>query len=94
MQIRHVRIERFRGIKLLDWQPSGEVICLLGPGDSTKTTIIEAIELTLSPRWDYAFDDSDFFDGNTDSPIVITATVGQLPDSLRADNKFGLHIRG
>jgi putative ATP-dependent endonuclease of OLD family len=94
MQIRHLKIERFRGIKLLDWEPAGEMICLLGPGDSTKTTIIEAIELTLSPRWDYAFDDSDFFDGNTDSPIVISATVGQLPDILRADNKFGLHIRG
>jgi len=94
MQIRHIRIERFRGINLLDWQPSGDVICLLGPGDSTKSTIIEAIELTLSPRWDYVFDDSDFFDGNTDSPILITATVGQLPDALRADNKFGLAIRG
>ena len=94
MQIRHLKIERFRGIKFLDWKPAGEMICLLGPGDSTKTTIIEAIELTLSPRWDYAFDDSDFFDGNIDSPIIITATVGQTPDILRSDDKFGLHIRG
>lgn len=94
MQIRHLRIERFRGIKLLDWKPTGDVVCLLGPGDSTKSTIIEAIELTLSPRWDYGFDDSDFYDGNTDTPIVITAIVGQLPDALRADNKFGLDIRG
>lgn len=94
MQIRHLRIERFRGIKLLDWTLAGDVICLLGPGDSTKSTIIEAIELTLSPRWDYGFDDSDFYDGNTDAPIVITATVGQLPDTLLADNKFGLDIRG
>jgi putative ATP-dependent endonuclease of the OLD family len=94
MQIRHLKIERFRGIKLLDWQPAGAFVCLVGPGDSTKSTIIEAIELTLSPRWDYAFDDSDFFDGNTDSPIIITATVGQLPDGLRSDDKFGLHIRG
>jgi hypothetical protein len=94
MQIRHLRIERFRGIKLLDWQPSGEMICLVGPGDSTKTTIIEAIELTLSPRWDYAFDDSDFFDGSVDSPILVTATVGQLPDVVLADNRFGLDVRG
>lgn len=94
MQIRHLRIERFRGIKLLDWQPTGDVVCLLGPGDSTKSTIIEAIELTLSPRWDYTFDDSDFYDGNADAPIVITATVGQIPEALRADNKFGLDLRG
>jgi len=94
MQIRHLRIEGFRGIKLLDWALAGDVICLLGPGDSTKSTIIEAIELTLSPRWDYGFDDSDFYDGNTDGPIIIIATVGQLPEALRADNKFGLDIRG
>jgi hypothetical protein len=94
MQIRHLKIERFRGIKLLDWQSGREMICLLGPGDSTKTSIIEAVELTLSPRWDYAFDDSDFYDGDTNDPIVVTATVGQLPDILRADNKYGLHLRG
>lgn len=94
MQIRHLRIEHFRGIRLLDWQPSGDVICLLGHGDSTKTTIIEAVELTLSPRWDYGFDDSDFYNGDTNAPVVITATVGQLPDTLRSDNKFGLDIRG
>ncbi len=94
MQIRHLRIERFRGINLLDLALAGDVICLLGPGDSTKSTIIEAIELTLSPRWDYGFDDSDFYDGNTDAPIVITATVGQLSEALMADNKFGLDIRG
>jgi hypothetical protein len=94
MQIRHLRIERFRGIELLDWRTNGDLICLVGRGDSTKSTVIEAIELTLSPRWDYLFDDSDFYDANTDFPIVITATVGQLPDALRADNKFGLEIRG
>jgi hypothetical protein len=94
MQIRHLRIERFRGINMLDWSLAGDMICLLGPGDSTKSSIIEAIELSLSPRWDYGFDDSDFYDGNTEAPIVITATVGQLPDALLADNKFGLDIRG
>lgn len=94
MKIRHIRIEWFRGIRLLDWQPDGETICLLGPGDSTKSTIIDAIDLTLSPRRDYTFDDSDFFDGNTDFPILIMVTVGELPSSLLADNKFGLEIRG
>jgi len=94
MQIRHLRVEHFRGIKLLDWNIDGDTICLVGPGDSTKSTILEAIELALSPRWDYAFDDSDFYDGKTDSPIVITATVGQLSDALCTDNKFGLEVRG
>lgn len=94
MLIRHLRIERFRGIKFLDWQLGEEVICLVGPGDSTKSTIVEALELTLSSRWDYAFDDTDFYDGVADSPILVTATVGQLPDALLADSKFGLDIRG
>jgi len=94
VRIHHLKIENFRGIRHLDWKPEGSVICLIGPGDSTKTTVIEAIDLVLSPRWEIGFDDSDFYAGDTDSSIVITATVGELPDALLADNKFGLDIRG
>lgn len=94
MQLRQLTIARFRGVRELTWRPDGAIACLIGPGDSTKTTIVEAIELTLSPRWDYEFDDSDFHGGNTEEPIEIHATVGQLPDTLLAEQKFGLEIRG
>lgn len=94
MQIRHLKIERFRGISALDWKVDGELICFVGPGDSTKSTILSAVDYALSPRWNLDFSDSDFFDGNTDNPIIITITIGALPDVFKSDNKFGLELRG
>jgi predicted ATP-dependent endonuclease of OLD family len=92
--IRHIKIENFRGIRSLDWNVQGRVICLIGPGDSCKTTILDAVEFALSPRWNLAFADTDFFRGNPASPIVIELTIGELPDELVAEDKYGLYLRG
>jgi putative ATP-dependent endonuclease of OLD family len=94
MKLRHLRIERFRGIKHLDWFLEGDFICLIGPGDSCKSTILDAVELALSPRWNPIFEDSDFYDGCADDPIVIDATIGELPRHLISDAHFGLRLRG
>lgn len=51
MLIKHIAVTHFRGIKSLDWHVNGRLICLVGPGDSTKTTILDAIEFALAPRW-------------------------------------------
>ena len=71
MDIKSVKITHFRGIRQLDWQVAGKFVCLIGPGDSTKTTILEAVELALTPRRNVSFDDADFYNANTESPIVI-----------------------
>lgn len=92
--IRHIKVENFRGIQSLDWHVNGRIICLVGPGDSCKTTILDAIEYALFPRWNTAFADTDFFQGNTGSPIVIELTIGELPDELVAEDKYGLYLRG
>jgi ABC-type thiamine transport system ATPase subunit len=94
MQIRNVQIQRFRGIKSLDWCVDGQIICLIGPGDSTKSTILSAIDYALSPRWRIDFNDSDFHGGDASAPFVITVTVGGLPDEFKSDTKFGLYLRG
>lgn len=94
MKIRHLSIKYFRGIKELSWNVIGSTICLVGPGDSTKSTILDAIELALSSRWNLTFNDSDFFECNTQNPIEIIVTVGEIPDRLHDDQKFGLHLRG
>ncbi len=94
MRLRRVEIERFRGIKELRWDLAGDFICLIGPGDSTKTTILDAIELALSPRWNIVFDDADFHNANTELPLIITVTVGDLPEELKGNAKFGLSARG
>ena len=44
-------IRNFRGIRELDWHVDGTILCLVGPGDSTKTTILDAIELAMTPQW-------------------------------------------
>jgi putative ATP-dependent endonuclease of OLD family len=94
MRLLRVQIERFRGIKLLNWNVGGKFVCLIGPGDSTKTTILDAIELALSPRWNVTFDDMDFYDSITDQPLSIIVTVGNLPEELKSDAKYGLSTRG
>jgi hypothetical protein len=94
MQIRYLSIRNFRGIKELDWAPKAPVNCLIGPGDSTKTTILDSIELALYPHWTIALDDSDFYNGDITSPIEIIVSVSNLPAEFFSDNLFGGHLRG
>ena len=94
MDIKNVKISHFRGIKQLDWKVAGRFVCLIGPGDSTKTTILEAVELVLTPRRNVSFDDADFYNANTESPIVIEITLGGIPSELLSIPKFGYLIKG
>lgn len=94
MHLRQVTIENFRGIRSFDWKPEGSVCCLIGPGDSTKTTILDAIDYALSPRWNVPIADTDFHGGRFRDPLVVTVTVGQLPSALLQEDKFGLDLRG
>jgi hypothetical protein len=90
MRIRQVVVRNFRGILEMDWLPSGLLSCLVGAGDSTKTTILDAIEYALSPRWSIPFADVDFHDADITKPIEIKVTVGGLPAALFTEDKFGL----
>jgi len=91
--VRHLKVQNFRGIKVLDWHLDGRVICLVGPGDSAKTTVLNAIELVLLPRWNVSFADSDFHQANVDEELVIEATVGELPEELIKQERYGLYLR-
>lgn len=54
--IRLLRINRFRGIEKLEWHPAPGLNIIVGPGDSCKSTILEAIGALLSPApffWTY-----------------------------------------
>ncbi len=94
MRIRHVAIRNFRGIAEMSWSPAGLISCLVGPGDSTKTTILDAIEYALSPRWNIPFADVDFHNADVTQPISIEVTVGDVPPALLTEDKFGLCKRG
>lgn len=94
MRLRRLQIENFRGVKALDWRHIAETAVLVGPGDSGKSTILDAIERVLSPRWNVPFDDTDFWDLLTDGPIIIRATITDLAPSFYRDSKFGLLLHG
>lgn len=86
MRIKHVEIRNFRGIKSLSWQVKGNFNCIIGPGDTCKTTILTALDYALSPRSIIGFDDSDFFDQNVSQSIVIQVTLAEW-DETREDVK-------
>lgn len=94
MRIHHVQVQHFRGIEHLDWRVRSNFVCLVGPGDSTKSTVLDAIELALLPRWNQSFDDTDFYAADTSRPISITLTVGDLPPEFIDEEQFGLELRG
>lgn len=92
-RIRLVEIENFRGIKTLKWQPRNGINCLIGPGDSCKTTILDAIDLCMSARRNLQFTDADFHGLDVESPVSITCTVGALEDRLKSMEAYGLYVR-
>lgn len=75
MRIKHVEVRNFRGIKSLSWTVKGNFNCIVGPGDTCKTTILTAMDLALSPRSGISFDDSDFFSQDVSDDIVIQITL-------------------
>lgn len=93
MQVRQITVAHFRGIELLDWKPAESFCCLIGPGDSGKSTVLDAVEAALSSRW-FAFTESDFLACDTSRPIVIEVTVGELSKALKSDERLGLYVRG
>lgn len=93
MQVRSLKIRNFRGIASLDWKPNKAFCCVIGAGDSGKSTVLDAIEASLSSRW-FSFTEADFLECETSNSILIEVTVGELSNVLKSDERFGLHIRG
>ena len=93
-RIRKIEIANFRGIQWLTWCPTPGINCLIGPGDSGKSTVLDAIDLCLGARRNVQFSDADFFALDITSPISITLTLGDLDDSMRTLESFGAFLRG
>lgn len=67
-KIHTLKISNYRGIKKLEHVfDTKSFICLIGRGDSGKTTLLQAIAAVLSPNWDYKFYDSDFYEGKIEN---------------------------
>ena len=84
MRITNLEIANFKGIKnaFITFPKDSRVVCLIGAGDSTKSTILQAIEWILWPSWNLPASDSDFFECDTTAPIVLRGTFTELPIKL------------
>lgn len=95
VQIRKVIARNFRGIKATDWVlPKNRFVCLVGPGDSTKTSLLDVIGLVLTPRWNVQFSDADFHGCETEEPIVLQVVIGDLPARMLSQESYGYDLAG
>lgn len=91
-RIFHLDIENFRGIEKFDHNFNPGLTCIIGRGNSGKTTILDALSYVLTPMHTIPFHDGDFYNCNIEHPIIIEVTlVGLTEEILR---KFGDRIRG
>jgi hypothetical protein len=88
VKVRHIEIRNFRGIRSLSWNVGSAFACLIGPGDTCKTTILTALDYALSPRTSLSFDDSDFFNQQTDEQIIIQVTLAEWDEAQPAIRKL------
>ena len=95
MKLTSIEIRNFRGIKhaYLRFPLESRIICLIGAGDSGKSTILAAIEWALWPSWNLIATDMDFYNCDVASPIEITVSIAEFPKALLKEDKFGLYLR-
>jgi putative ATP-dependent endonuclease of OLD family len=88
--IRRLRIERFRGIEKLEWCPASGLNVIVGPGDSCKSTILEAIGALLSPAPNMNISEFDYYRREIDKGFEIEAVLAVGDASILRTDKFPL----
>ena len=96
MRVRRLWISNFRGVRELDWKlpTNQQLVALVGPGDSGKSTILDALHYLLGDRWNIPFSDTDFFGVDVEKPIVVKALLTDLPIALKKEAALGLWLSG
>ncbi len=91
--LHHIKIRNFRGIRSFEhyFNHTG-VTCIIGRGDSGKSTILEAISYVLTTHRYINFYDSDFWECDPSNTIEIEATLCDVDDKFLA--KYGDYVRG
>lgn len=95
MKLTNLEIKNFRGIKYssVSFPLDSRIICLIGAGDSGKSTLLTAIEWALWPSWSLVATDTDFYNSDTTTSIEINVSITELPKALIKEDKFGLYLR-
>ena len=76
MYLRELTITRYRCIESFTWQPVPGVNCLIGPGDTGKSTILSAICLLLAPYPVQQASEFDYFQREVNEGFCIEAYIG------------------
>lgn len=92
--IRRVRLKNFRRFSVADWNLHPGVNCLIGPGDSGKTTLLSALEYVLWPSNSLTVTDNDFHRARVHEELVIEAWLVNPPRSWRTDAKYFAYLQG
>lgn len=79
--LKHLSIQRFRGLHDFSWTPGPRLNLLLGGGDAGKTTILEAIALLLSPSNSVQVSEADYWKCDVESGFVIEGAFSIPPQS-------------
>jgi hypothetical protein len=90
----YLDIKHFRTIENLTWFPNPGMNCLVGSGDSGKTTVLDAVDFCLGARRNIAFSDYDFYNVDTAKPISVTIALGSLEDELLNVDRYGDFLYG
>lgn len=91
-KLEHLRINHFRGIENFEQRFDTGITCIIGRGDSGKSTILDAIAYLFAQSWSIRLNDSDFYSCDTSQPIIIEGTVTGFPEEFL--KKYDNHLRG
>lgn len=91
-KLEHLKIIHFRGIKSFEHRFDTGITCIIGRGDSGKSTILDAIAYLFAQSWTIRLNDSDFYGCDTTTPIIIEGTVSGIPEEMI--KKYDKHLRG
>jgi putative ATP-dependent endonuclease of the OLD family len=94
MRIRHLKIERYRGIRSLAFSPGPRTV-ILGPNNAGKSTVLEALDLLLHPgigRPRPSPTEIDYFGRDPAPGFTIEAMLGELPTFFLAEVRE--HLEG
>lgn len=81
VEIKQLRIDRFRGIERLVWNPSPGLNVIIGGGDTGKTTILDAVALLFQSSNNASLTEADYWLRRTENGFQIEAVVA-IPDEL------------
>ena len=70
------------------------VICLIGRGDSGKSSVLDALSYCLSPSWTIPVSDYDFHNCDVSQPIEISVVITETPEDFSLMNKYAMYYSG